>query len=148
MSAGDLLGRIVRSLNEAGIKHMVAGSFASTYHGEPRTTQDIDIVIDGSRAAIKAFVASLDAESYYCDLDVALDAHSRRGQFNLVDMQSGWKIDFMIRKDRPFSVLEFSRRIPVTLLGCELFVATAEDTIIAKLDWARESLSERQLRDV
>ncbi len=54
----------------------------------------------------------------------------------------------MIRKDRPFSVLEFSRRIPVTLLGCELFVATAEDTIIAKLDWARESLSERQLRDV
>ena len=54
----------------------------------------------------------------------------------------------MIRKDRPFSVQEFSRRIPVTLLGCELFVATAEDTIVAKLDWARGSLSERQLRDV
>ncbi len=69
MSAGDLLGRIVRALNEAGIKHMIAGSFASTYHGEPRTTQDIDIVIDGSRASIKAFVMSLDAESYYCDLD-------------------------------------------------------------------------------
>ncbi len=148
MSAGELLGRIIRLLDEAGVKHMIAGSFASTYHGEPRTTQDIDIVIDGDRASITSFVTSLDRGSYYCDLDAALDAHSRRGQFNLVDMQSGWKIDFMIRKNRPFSAEEFSRRIPAKLLGCELFIATAEDTIIAKLDWARESLSDRQLRDV
>ncbi len=78
MSAGELLKRVVRLLDEAGVEHMVAGSFASTYHGEPRTTQDIDIVIDGDRAAIESFVTSLEAGSYYCDLDVALDATSPR----------------------------------------------------------------------
>ena len=148
MSAGDLLARVIPLLEAANIQHMIAGSFASTYHGEPRTTQDIDIVIDGSMKALEAFVSSLDTESYYCDLDAAVDAHKRHGQFNLVDMQSGWKIDFIVRKDRAFSIAEFGRRQSANLLGCDVFVATAEDTIIAKLDWARHSGSERQLRDV
>jgi hypothetical protein len=148
MSAGDLLARVIPLLHAANIKHMIAGSFASTYHGEPRTTQDIDIVIDGTRKAVESFVSSLDTASYYCDLDAAVDAHTRRGQFNLVDMQSGWKIDFIFRKDRAFSIAEFARRQPANLLGCDVFVATAEDTIVAKLDWARDSGSERQLRDV
>ena len=58
------------------------------------------------------------------------------------------KIDFIIRKNRRFSVPEFGRRTPANLLGCDVFVATAEDTIVAKLDWARDSGSERQLLDV
>lgn len=148
MSAGELLGRIVPLLEQAGLEFMIAGSFASTYHGEPRTTHDIDIVIDGSLSGVEAFVSSLDADTTYCDIDVARDAFARRGQFNLVDMPSGWKIDFILRKDRPFSIEEFGRRKPAKLLGCDVFVATAEDTIIAKLDWARDSSSERQLRDV
>ena len=60
MSAGELLGRIIPLLEAAEIEHMIAGSFASTFHGEPRTTQDIDIVIDGSKSSIEAFVSSLD----------------------------------------------------------------------------------------
>ncbi len=148
MSVGELLGRIIPLLDRADVKHMIAGSFASTYHGEPRTTQDIDIVIDGSRSAIEDFVCSLDPDCYYCDLDTARDAHARHGQFNLVDMRSGWKIDFILRKKRAFSITEFDRRITANLLGCDVFVATAEDTIIAKLDWAKETGSERQYRDV
>ena len=148
MSAGDLLGRIIPLLDAANIEHMIAGSFASTFHGEPRTTQDIDIVIHGSKSAIEVFVSSLDPEAYYCDLSAAVDAYTRRGQFNLVDMTTGWKIDFMVRKSRPFSVEEFERRVAAKLLGHDVYIATAEDTIIAKLDWARISESERQLRDV
>jgi hypothetical protein len=148
MSAGELLARILPLLDAANIDHMIAGSFASTYHGEPRTTQDIDLVIDSSRSGIETFVASLDPEIYYCDLDAALDAHRRQGQFNLVDMRSGWKIDFIVRKSRPFSEMEFSRRRPANILGCDVYIATAEDTIVAKLEWARDSTSERQLRDV
>ncbi len=148
MSAGELLQRIIPLLDAANIQHMIAGSFASTFHGEPRTTQDIDIVIDGSKVAVEAFVSSLDTDGYYCDLSAALDAHSHRGQFNLVDMATGWKIDFIIRKNRPFSAKEFERRTRANLLGCAVCVATAEDTIIAKLDWAKVSMSERQLRDV
>ncbi len=148
MSAGDLLRRVVPVLDSFGIEHMVAGSFASTYHGEPRTTQDIDIVIHGSRDSVAQFVGSLDQDAYYCDLDAALDAFDRRTQFNLIDMATGWKIDFVIRKSRAFSVSEFRRRTPAEFLGASVFMATAEDTIIAKLDWARDTGSERQLLDV
>jgi hypothetical protein len=65
-----------------------------------------------------------------------------------VDPASGWKADLVIRKDRPFSKSEFGRRQPAALPGELAFVASAEDTIIAKLEWARAGESERQLRDV
>ena len=127
---------------------MVAGSFASTFHGEPRTTQDIDLVIDPVRAALDAFVESLDPEAFYVSPEAADEAWRRRGQFNVVLLDSGWKVDLILRKDRPFSHSEFRRRESVDLAGVEVFIATAEDTILAKLEWAKEGESERQLRDV
>ncbi len=68
--------------------------------------------------------------------------------FNVVDMTSGWKVDLIVRKARPFSVEEFRRRTPASVLGTAVFVATPEDTILSKLEWASMSGSERQLRDV
>lgn len=127
---------------------MIAGSFASTFYGEPRTTHDVDIVIDPTRAALQAFVAALPPVDYYVDLDAALDAFRRRSQFNVIDMSSGWKIDLIIRRSRAFSIEEFGRRREVELLGTHVFMATAEDTILAKLEWAHHGESERQLRDV
>lgn len=63
MSDGrDFLARIIGALNEASIPHMVAGSFASTHHGVPRTTQDIDVIIDPTTAALEKFVANLKPE--------------------------------------------------------------------------------------
>ena len=127
---------------------MLAGSFASTFHGEPRTTQDIDLVIDPGRPALDAFVESLDPDAFYVSAEAADEAWRRRGQFNLVLLDSGWKVDLILRKDRPFSHSEFGRRESVDLGGVEVFIATAEDTILAKLEWAKEGESERQLRDV
>lgn len=142
------LGRIVEALDASGIPHMVAGSFASTYHGEPRATHDIDLVIDPSREQIQRFVRGLDPAQYYVSAEAAQEAWTRRGQFNVVDLASGWKVDLIVRKDRPFSREEFSRREPASMLETRVFVATAEDTILAKLEWARLGGSERQLRDV
>jgi hypothetical protein len=146
--AGDFLGRIVRALDAAHIPFMVAGSLASTFHGVPRTTQDIDLVIEPSAATLKALVASLPPRDYYVSEEAALDALSRSSQFNIIDMATGWKVDLIIRKPRPFSAEEFRRRIPVNLLGVDVFIATPEDTILAKLEWSAMSGSERQLRDV
>jgi hypothetical protein len=103
MSAGELLTRLVTKLDAAGVPHMVAGSFASTYHGVPRATQDIDLVVDPMPAALSAFIVSLPEDEYYVDADVARDALRRHSQFNVIDMATGWKIDLMIRKPRPFS---------------------------------------------
>ncbi len=54
MSLVELLQTVVEALDRAGIPHMVAGSVASTFHGEPRATQDIDFVIDPDATALRA----------------------------------------------------------------------------------------------
>jgi len=148
VSVGDLLRRLVAKLDATGVPHMVAGSFASTYHGVPRSTQDIDLVIDPTASSLEALLAALPANDYYVDPDAARDALRRRSQFNLIDMATGWKVDLIVRKTRPFSVEEFRRREPADLFGARVFLATAEDSIITKLEWAKLGDSERQLRDV
>jgi hypothetical protein len=146
----DLLGRITQLLDATGIPFMVAGSFASTAHGLPRSTQDLDLVIDPpSEASLQALVAALPADQYYVDADAARDACRRRSMFNVIDLTSGWKVDFIFRKDRPFSRDEFARRMKMTILGVPVFVASAEDTIVAKLEWSKlAGGSQRQRRDV
>jgi hypothetical protein len=145
----DLLERIVPALQHAGVPFMVAGSFASTAHGLPRATQDLDIVIDPSGKTLNALLDLLPPDLYYVDVDVAHEALRSQGMFNVIDHASGWKIDFILRKDRPFSEQEFERRRSMSLLGVDVFMASAEDTIIAKLEWSKSSGgSERQRRDV
>ena len=67
--------------------------------------------------------------------------------FNVIDSSSGWKADFILRKDRPFSVEEFGRRRPAEIMGVRVNVAAPEDVILGKLEWVGRSGSERQLRD-
>lgn len=88
-----LLERLVRMLDRAGIPFMIAGSFASTVHGLPRTTQDLDIVIDPpTPEALDALVGSMAPDDYYVDLDAARDALRSRSMFNVIDQASGWKV--------------------------------------------------------
>jgi hypothetical protein len=145
-----LLRRLVGALDQSGVPFMVAGSFASTTHGLPRTTQDLDIVIDPpDPSALEALLRALPTDLYYLDVASARDALRHRAMFNVVDLGSGWKIDFILRKNRAFSREEFSRRQAIELLGVPVYVASPEDTIVAKLEWSQMSGgSERQRRDV
>jgi hypothetical protein len=125
---------------------MVAGSLASTLHGEPRSTQDIDLVIDPTPEQLTAFVDGLDRDRFY--VGDASGALERRDQFNVIDVTTGWKVDLIVRKQRPFSQTEFDRRQHAVMLGVTTAVATVEDTILTKLEWARAGDSDRQRRDV
>jgi acetolactate synthase regulatory subunit len=145
---GTLLRTVTAALEGASIPHMVVGSFASTVHGKPRTTQDLDIVIDPTQETLDRFLGALDLDQFYVDADVARDALRRRSMFNLIEMNTAWKVDLVIRKNRPFSVLELQRRIVLPIADVDVPTATAEDTIIAKLEWAKLGASERQLIDV
>ena len=98
--AGDFLSRLASLLRDAGIPYMLTGSFASTYHGTPRTTQDLDLVIEVDDASLRALLDSLPEEQYYVAEEAALQALRRRGQFNVIDLASGWKADLILRKDR------------------------------------------------
>ncbi|MGH2429095.1 MAG: hypothetical protein ACRDGV_09500 [Candidatus Limnocylindria bacterium] len=148
MSQANLLARITCSLEDAGIPHMVVGSLASSLHGEPRTTRDIDLVIDPSADAMRQFVDSLPETDFYVDSGAAAEALERRTSFNVIEMATGWKVDLLVRRDRPFSREELDRRLRIRMLETDTYVATAEDTIVAKLEWAKEGEPERHLRDV
>lgn len=147
MSA-DPLAVVVAKLDRVAIPYMLAGSFASTYHGFPRTTHDIDIVIAPTRDQLDRFVRELDPDRYYVSIEAVDEAWRRRGMFNVVVYESGWKVDLILCKERPFSRLEFQRRSRIELGGLAVWMATAEDTIVAKLEWAKAGESERQIRDV
>ena len=144
----DLLPRIVGALDRAGIPHMLTGSFASSAHGHIRATRDIDFVIEADADRLRVFARSLPSDQYYVDEHAALQALKEAGQFNVIDLATGWKVDLIIRKTRQFSVEEFARRQPANVAGTQLSIASVEDIIIAKLEWARLGESGRQLEDV
>jgi hypothetical protein len=147
MSISDVLQRITTALDQNNIAYMLTGSFASAYHGTPRSTQDIDIVVEATPAQLHDLLNSLPAGQYYSDLDAALQAHKAESIFNVIDLSTGWKIDFILRKCRPFSREELRRRARVNLQGVSLFVASAEDVVIAKLEWSKLAQSQRQIDD-
>jgi len=147
MTTEDIFRRIIQALGRAGIPYMLTGSFASSYHGVPRATQDIDLVIAASAAQVRNLVNLLPATEYYVNEEAALDALARESQFNVIDFATGWKIDLIIRKSRAFSRAEFDRRSAVDLFGLELFIVSAEDVLLAKLEWAKAGQSVRQLED-
>jgi hypothetical protein len=148
MDLGAVLADIGQRLAAAGVPYMVTGSVAGSFHGEPRSTLDVDVVIDPTPETLTAFVEAIPADQFYVDLEAARIALAERTQFNAIHQASGWKVDLIVRKDRPFSIEEFARRRPAELLGAQTVVVSAEDLIIAKLEWARAAESERQLRDV
>jgi hypothetical protein len=143
----ELIAAALAHLERASIPYMVTGSIASTYHGEARATRDLDIVIDPSPAGLDRLVADLIGAGFYVDDEAARSALQARTQFNAIGPDAS-KIDFIIRRNRPFSVEEFGRRRPADLLGTSGWIATVEDMVVAKLEWAAATDSERQLRDV
>jgi hypothetical protein len=144
----DFLSRIVAKLEAVSVPYMLTGSIASSYHGVPRTTHDIDIVIDPEATGLRELVGALPIAEYYVDLTMAMEALARRTQFNVIDQKSGWKADLIIIKRRSFSRAEFDRRRLGSVMGVRAYVTSREDAILSKLEWAAKSESERQLRDV
>ncbi|HMK23116.1 MAG TPA: hypothetical protein VK466_12345 [Terriglobales bacterium] len=147
MTAGQVFQRLTSVLERVGIPYMLSGSFASAYYGTTRSTQDIDLVIEATPAKLEALARQLPQDEYYIELTVALEAYEQQSLFNVIDRATGWKIDLIIRKARAFSQEEFRRRRQITLHGVPVFVASAEDVIISKLEWSKLSESQRQLED-
>ncbi len=146
----EALAKVLQQIEALGIPYMVAGSVASSHYGRPRMTHDVDVVLDPTPTDLSSLVGELTRAGLYVNADVAQRALQSRRQFNVIEAGSGLKIDLIIRKERPFSTGELARRRRVDLgLGVEVALATAEDTILSKLEWASKAGgSERQLGDV
>src|SRR5260370_331320 len=100
MSVPEVFQRIIAALNQAGIPYMLSGSFASAYYRAPRSTHDIDLVIEATPTQLRAFVQGLRSNEYYVVLAAVLEAQKRQSLFNLIDVASGWRLDLVSRKSR------------------------------------------------
>lgn len=148
MSFVEVLRRVSAKLQQSEVPYMVTGSIAASYYGRPRATEDLDIVIAADADAVKRLMSLFPEEEYYAPLQDALQALRQHSMFNVLDMQSSWKIDFIFRKPAPFHREAFERRRAVTFEGVATFMISLEDLIVAKLEWARMGESERQITDV
>lgn len=148
MSAESTLRLAAETLNELGIPYMVTGSLASAFYGEPRSTQDLDIVVPADESRLQSLAERLRDAGLYCDERAVSEAVSLRGMFNAVDPTSGWKIDFIVLKETAFGQAAFDGRTMSELSGVPLHLIRAEDIVVAKLEWAKLGQSERQIRDV
>jgi hypothetical protein len=148
LSMIETLRDFVEKVDRIGIDYMVTGSFAMSAYGEIRHTKDIDIVIEIPPRLIEQFTRLFEPARYYISENSVRRAVDQRSMFNVVDKQYGDKIDFIIRKDTEFARESFSHRRKAVTAGVEFWTSTKEDLIIAKLDWAKESHSELQIRDI
>lgn len=147
MTLEQLLPRLIPALERAQLTYMITGSVASSAHGSPRSTRDLDIVIAPTREQILALLQQFPSSKYYADEAQALAALANRTQFNVIDFVTGWKVDFIIAEDSEYAQGAMRRRREIDIGGQVVDVAAAEDVVIAKLRWAKLSGSQRQLLD-
>jgi hypothetical protein len=143
----EVLKIVAGRLNEAEIPYMISGSIAANYYTIPRMTRDIDIVIELKENAIDKFVALFE-DDFYVNREMVKNEVSCQGMFNLINNSYVIKIDFIIKKSSAYQNAEFSNKRQVLIDQCPMWFVSAEDLIISKLLWAKESRSEVQLKDV
>jgi len=148
MPQQELLTAVARALDAAGIPYMVTGSVASSLQGEPRSTHDIDIVVEIREKDIAALAGAFPAGSFFLDQRSVREAIENKGMFNLIDLAEGDKVDFWLLTGEPFDRSRFGRRIREDFGGNSVWVSSPEDTILMKLRWAQMmGGSEKQRQD-
>ena len=143
----DVLKDVAGKLNKASINYFISGSVAMSFYAQPRMTRDIDIVVVLTRRDVSQFV-DLFKDEYYIDPDTVDEEVKRGGMFNVINNQSIVKIDFILKKESEFSEEQFKNVHPMDIEGIKIQVISPENLVLSKLLWAKDSLSETQLRDV
>lgn len=147
LSELDLLLDVARRLEGAGLDYMLTGSMALNHYAQPRMTRDIDFVLALLLKDLDT-LPRIFGEEFYFSPEAAREAVFHQTCFNVIHHESLIKIDFMIRKREDYRLVEFERRRRIEVAGRPLWIVSKEDLILSKLDWARQSQSERQLSDV
>jgi hypothetical protein len=149
---GDAFSPLRSALEGAGIRYAVGGSWASTAFGEPRFTNDADIIADFSEQSLDRFLACL-PKTFYADREEAHDAVRLGRPFNVIYTPMAFKFDFFPARAFPLGIQELDRAVLLADTGLSEAPApfvTPEDILLAKLHWFRAGgeVSETQWRDV
>src|SRR5882762_987081 len=128
MNEQELLADCLRRLNRTGITYYLTGSMASNYWGIPRTTHDLDFVVQLPMSAVPRILHEFSGD-FYIEEAAVRAAYQPPHQFNAIDTRSALKVDFWLPKPEPFDREMLRRRAQVTLFGVPAWISTAEDVI-------------------
>ncbi len=142
-----LLEEICRILDALGVPYMLSGSVAMNLYAEPRTTQDIDVIVEMMTDDVYNFTKLLGNRFYYSE-EAIFDAIERKSMFNIIDFESGMKVDLITRNKDFYEQVKFQNRRKTDYLGIVLWIISPEDLVISKLRWIQELESEKQKADI
>ena len=146
MTERELLVDCLRRLNRTGVIYYLTGSMASNYWGIPRTTHDLDFVLQFPATAVPLIFEEFSGD-FYIEEAAVRAVYEPPHQFNAIDTRSALKVDFWLAGSEPFDQEMLRRRVQATLFGEPAWISTAEDVILHKLLWNRISPSDRHLGD-
>lgn len=149
MEQFELLRFVVLALERQHLRYFVTGSTVTIFYGEPRFTNDIDVVVDLPADAVAEFCRQFPSDDFYVSADAALEAVRRHSMFNIIQPRSGLKVDVIIPAPTEFNSSRFSRARRVRAgEDWDAAFASPEDAILKKMDFYREGASDKHLRDI
>lgn len=147
----ELHQRLIRPLNAAGIRYMVTGGLAAIVYGEPRLTNDVDVVVELSPTDPRRLIEAFDASEYYLPPIETIEAEAARqmfGPFNILHVESALRADVYCVGDDEFGAWAFHHRTSIELGTEPVWLAPIEYVIVQKLRYYREAGQDRHLRDI
>lgn len=149
MDQSSLLRHLAETLDRLSIPYLVTGSMATITYGEPRFTNDVDIVIDMRKDQVRSFCAAFPLDRFYVSQAAVEQAVQAHHQFNIIHPESGLKADLIIASESDFDRSRLSRGRRLAIFpDYAVSFAAPEDVIIKKLEYYREGGSEKHVRDI
>lgn len=148
---GNLFSIFVERFEALEIPYMVSGSVAAMIYGEPRLTNDVDLVVEMDRRAALKLPSLFPPDEFYCppaDVIAVEIAREQRGHFNIIHIESGFKADVYLRGNDPLHIWALKRIRRVAMGARSVAIAPLEYVIVRKLEYFREGGSEKHLRDI
>ncbi len=148
MSQFELLKKVILFLNETNTDYMLTGSIVSSFQGEPRSTHDIDMIIQISIQTADRLLQHFPAPEFYIDKETTFKNIEANQLFKLLNTTTGDKIDFYPLPNNEYEITRFRRKILEEFNDLKVWITTPEDTILSKLRWCKLSNgSEKQFKD-
>jgi hypothetical protein len=143
----DFLRVLIRFFDEYKIPYMLSGGMAISVYTGPRYTRDFDFIVHLKPSDV-LLLKEYFKEGYYCDEEAMKDAIGNKSMFNIIDHKSNYKADFIILRNDEFEQIKFEKRRPVRFLDFTVFIISAEDLLLSKLEWIQELQSAQQSNDI
>jgi len=149
MDLYELLKYIIKTFESLNIQYFITGSIAGIFYGEPRFTNDIDIVADIKKKHIPDLLKTFSEDEFYISKEAVLEAIKYNSQFNIIHPASGLKVDIIIRKQNDFDDSRFNRINKITPIENTIAnFASPEDVILMKMKYYKQGQSEKHIRDI